>query len=325
MIAFIFPTRASRFVVASGRHSRRRGLWLVALLLVCGSAIASFEQRDVEALALASVHAQVVALDTGETLYAKHADTSAPIASITKLMTALLVLESGADLDEWLTILERDHAAPTNAWSRLRIGSEARRRDLLRIALMSSENLAAHVLGRHHPDGYAAFVEAMNDRALELGMTSSRFVDLTGLSSENRSTAADLARLLAASWKHPLIREYSVTPSFQVRFRNPGYSLPYGNTNRLTRRGSWDVGLSKTGYLDAAGRCLVMVTEIENRPVAVVLLNSFGTHTPLGDAGRIRRWLETGDGGRIAGAALEYERRKVSACCRAQDEVAAEE
>jgi len=313
-----------RPVDARERRSRHPGCWLV-LLMLGGSAGAGFEQRDAEALVLASVHAQVVALDTGETLYAKHAETAAPIASITKLMTALVVLESGADLDEWLPILERDRAAPTNAFSRLRIGSEARRRDLLRIALMSSENLAAHLLGRHHPDGYAAFVQAMNDRALELGMAATRFVDPTGLSSDNASTAADLARLLAESWKHPLIREYSVTPSFQVRFRNPRYSLPYGNTNRLTRRGRWDVELSKTGYLDAAGRCLVMVTEIENRPVAVVLLNSFGTHTPLGDAGRIRRWLETGSGGRIAGLALEYEQRQTAACCRDRDEVAAQE
>lgn len=293
--------------------------------MICGSAGAGFEQRDAAALALASVHAHVVALDTGETLYAKHAETAAPIASITKLMTALVVLESAADLDEWLPILERDRAAPANAWSRLRIGSEAQRRDLLRIALMSSENLAAHLLGRHHPEGYAAFLQAMNERARELGMTATRFVDTTGLSSENTSTAADLTLLLAETWKHPLLREYSVTPSFQVQFRNPGYSLPYGNTNRLTRNGRWDVGLSKTGYLNAAGRCLVMVTEIDSRPVAVVLLNSFGTHTPLGDAGRVRRWLQTGDGGRIAGPALEYERRQVSACCSAEAELAVEE
>lgn len=309
---------------ATERRRRRCACWLVILAL-CGSAGAGVEQRDPAALALASVHAHVVALDTGETLYAKHAQTAAPIASITKLMTALLVLESGADLEEWLPILERDRAAPANAWSRLRIGSEARRRDLLRIALMSSENLASHLLGRHHPEGYAAFVQAMNDRALELGMIATRFVDTTGLSSDNTSTAADLTLLLAESWKHPLIREYSVTPNFQVQFRNPTHSLPYGNTNRLTRNGRWDVELSKTGYLNAAGRCLVMITEIDSRPVAVVLLNSFGTHTPLGDAGRIRRWLETGDGGQIAGAALEYERRQVSACCRAPDEVAAEE
>lgn len=310
----------SRSGLTSG--SRRWVCWL-ALMLCCGTVASSFEQRDAAALALASVHAQVVALDTGETLYAKHAQTSAPIASVTKLMTALLVLESGEDLDEWLPILERDRAAPANAWSRLRIGSEARRRDLLRIALMSSENLAAHLLGRHHPEGYAAFVAAMNERALELGMTDTRFVDPTGLSSDNRSTAADLARLVAESWKHSLIREYSATPSFQVQFRNPRYSLPYGNTNRLTRNGRWSVDLSKTGYLDAAGRCLVMVTEIDSRPVAVVLLNSFGTHTPLGDAGRIRRWLETGDGGRIAGPARDYERQQVLACCRSADDSSA--
>lgn len=292
---------------------KRWGMLGIALLWVLP--VAAFEGRDPARLELASVHAQVLALDSGEILYAKHAETPAPIASITKLMTALVVLESGADLDEWLTILERDRPAPANAWSRLRIGSEARRRDLLRIALMSSENLASHVLGRHHPGGVDGFVADMNTRARELGMVETRFVDTTGLSADNRSSAADLTRLVAAGWDHELIREYSSTPSFHVRFRNPGYSLAYGNTNRLTRNGRWQVGLSKTGYLNAAGRCLVMVTEIDSRPVAVVLLNSFGTHTPLGDAGRVRRWLETGSGGTVAGPAREYERQQAAACC----------
>ena len=290
-----------------------------AVLSAAATAGTSSVAPDPARLTLASVHAQVVALDSGETLYAKHADTPAPIASITKLMTALVVLESGEDVDAWLPILKRDRAAPANAYSRLRIGSEARRRDLLLMALMSSENLAAHLLARHHPGGFDAFVAEMNAKARALGMNATHFVDADGLSSENRSTAADLARLVAAAWEHELIRTYSVTANFQVQFRNPAYSLPYGNTNRLTRNGRWDVGLSKTGYLNDAGRCLVMVTEVESRPIAVVLLNSFGTHTPLGDAGRVRRWLETGDGGRIAGPALEYERQQVAACCRAAD------
>lgn len=293
--------------------------WLGGLLLLTFALPGLALERsspDPARLTLASVHAKVVALDTGETLYAKHADTPAPVASITKLMTALVVLESGEDLDAWLPILERDRPAPANAFSRLRVGSEARRRDLLRIALMSSENLASHVLGRHHPGGFDSFVADMNAKARSLGMTNTRFVDADGLSTDNRATAADLALLLAAAWEHELVREYSVTTDFHVQFRNPRYSLGFGNTNRLTRNGRWDVGLSKTGYLNDAGRCLVMVTELDARPVAVVLLNSFGTHTPLGDAGRIRRWLETGDGGRVAGPALEYERRQVAACCR---------
>lgn len=309
-----------RRTLQRGRSSqpgfRPGGLWLLLLIWTSIAATPVLAQRDPAALQLASVYAQVVDLDSGEVLFAKHAETPAPIASITKLMTALVVLESGADLGAWLPILERDRPAPANAWSRLRIGSEAQRRDLLRIALMSSENLAAHLLARHHPEGYDAFIEAMNKRAVELGMAATRFVDATGLSSDNTATAADLGRLLAAAWEHDLLREYSVTPSFQVQFRNPGYSLPFGNTNRLTRLAHWDVGLSKTGYLNAAGRCLVMVAEIGQRPVAVVLLDSFGTHTPLGDAGRIRRWLTTGESGGVAGPALVYERERVQACCR---------
>ncbi len=286
---------------------------LVGGFLLAASAVAA--ERTAESLKLASVHAQVVRLDSGEALHSKNADVPAPIASITKLMTALVVLDSAADLDEWLVILERDRPAAVNAWSRLRVGSEARRRDLLRIALMSSENLASHVLARHHPGGFDAFVAAMNAKASSLGMTQSRFVDAAGLSADNRATAADLAKLLTAAWEYELVRDYSTTVQHTVNFRSPRYSLGYGNTNRLTRNGRWDVGLSKTGYLDASGRCLVMVTEIDSRPVAVVLLNSFGTHTPLGDAGRVRRWIETGSGGSVAGPALEHERRAVAACC----------
>lgn len=267
-------------------------------------------------LQLASVHAQVTALDSGQVLYSKHAETAAPIASITKLMTAMVVLDSGEPLDEWLSILERDRSAPANAWSRLRVGSEATRRDLLRIVLMSSENLAAHVLGRHHRGGYDAFVAAMNAKAATLGMHRTRFVDSAGLSADNRSTAADLARMLAAAWDYELIRDYSTTTGHTVHFRKPPYRLPYGNTNRLTHSDRWEVGLSKTGYLNEAGRCLVMVAEIDARPVAMVLLNSFGTHTPLGDAGRVRRWLETGNGGAVAGPALEYEQRQAAALQR---------
>jgi serine-type D-Ala-D-Ala endopeptidase (penicillin-binding protein 7) len=233
-----------------------------------------------------------------------------PIASVTKLMSAMVVLDSGAPLDDWLTTVTRAEAAPVNAYSRIRIGSELRRADLLRIMLMASENQAAYVLSHHHPGGREAFVAAMNDKAAELGMHASQFVDASGLAAQNRSTAADLLRLVAAAMDYERIRDYTRTTAFTAQFRNPRYTLAFGNTNLLVHRESWDVALSKTGYLQVAGRCLVMVANIDGRPIAMVLLDSLGTRTPLGDAGRIGRWLRTGQGGSVAVAARDYERHR---------------
>lgn len=261
-------------------------------------------------LNLASVKASIVDLDTGKTLYGKHEDWIAPIASITKLMTALVVLDSGQSLDEWVEIPEPDRNTSKNAYSRIRITSELKRRDLLRIALMSSENLAAYTLGHSYPGGMTAFVTQMNVKAHELGMLDSTFVDASGLSVGNVSTAADLAKLTRAVAKHQLIREYSTTPSFTARFRKPRYVLGYGNTNRLVHSSRWQVELSKTGYITEAGRCLVMVSKMEGHDVAVVLLDALGKNTPLGDAGRVKRWLATGNGGTVAGVALKYEQDK---------------
>lgn len=265
---------------------------------------------DPGALELASVQAAVADLASGELLFAKHSDRQVPIASVTKLMSAVVVLDSGAPLDEWLAIVPRAERAPANAYSRIRIGSELRRADLLRITLMASENQAAYVLSRHHPGGRETFVAAMNDKAAELGMHATRFVDASGLSAENRSTAADLLRLVAAAMDYELIREYTRTTGFTAQFRRPRYTLQYGNTNLLVHRESWDVALSKTGYLRVAGRCLAMVANIDNQPIAMVLLDSLGTRTPLGDAGRIGRWLRTGQGGSVAAAARDYERQR---------------
>ncbi len=265
---------------------------------------------DPARLQLASVQAAVADLASGELLFAKHADRVVPIASVTKLMTALVVLESGVPLDEWLEIVPRARPAPVNAYSRIRVGSQLRRADLLRITLMASENQAAYVLARHHPEGYDAFIAAMNARAASLEMTRTRFVDSTGLSAENRSTAADLLKLLTATLAQPLIREYTGTPGFTAEFRQPRYTLQYGNTNVLVHRDRWDVAVSKTGYLRVAGRCLAMVTQVDGRPVAMVFLDSLGTRTPIGDAGRVARWLRTGDGGAVAAAARDYERQR---------------
>lgn len=261
-------------------------------------------------LHLASVNAMVTDLKSGKPLYRKYADVAVPIASVTKLMTAMVVLDSGEPLDQWLTIVNWDRKQAKNAYSRLRVGAEAKRGELVRIALMSSENLATHVLARHHPGGVDAFVDAMNAKAKALGMHDSRFVDPAGLSPDNKATAADLALMVRAAWDYATIRDYSTGYQHTVTFRNPHHTLPYGNTNPLVASTRWQLDLTKTGYLTEAGRCLVLVADVDDRPVAMVLLNSFGSRSPLGDAGRIRRWLTTGESGQVAGAAAQYEQER---------------
>ncbi|MEQ8858897.1 MAG: D-alanyl-D-alanine endopeptidase [Pseudomonadales bacterium] len=286
---------------------------LIVMACLCCRLSVADDPPDATALQLASVGAAVVDLDTGEMLYRKNADAALPIASVTKLMTAVVVLDSGQPLDQWLGIVDWNRALGKNAYSRMRIGSEAQRGELLRLALMSSENLATNVLAHHHPGGFDAFIDAMNAKAAALGMTRSRFVDPAGLSPENRSSAEDLATLVRAAYGYDEIRSRTTGYQHTARFRNPRYTLPYGNTNPLVASSRWDLELSKTGYLREAGRCLVLVSRIDDRPVAMVLLNSFGTRTPLGDAGRVRRWLTTGQGGTVAGAAARYEREQVKA------------
>lgn len=282
------------------------------MLLMCGIAVsqAHAHNRDGEPVQLASVNAAVAHAGDNELLFDKHANRIVPIASVTKLMTALVVLGSGEPLNEWLEFRERHVPAAANAYTRIRVGSEMRRSDMLRIALMSSENFAAYTLARHHPGGYDGFVRAMNEKAQELGMTRTQFVDPTGLSLENISTASDLVRLANAAARHPQIGDYSTTRYFTGHFRQPRYSLSFGNTNVLVHRDSWGVALSKTGYLSEAGRCLVMVSNMNGEQVVTVLLDSLGTRSPMGDAGRIRRWLDTGAVGKVAAAAKAYEREK---------------
>lgn len=280
--------------------------------LVFGPSAVAAPERDPSQLNLASVSALVAPLGAEEPEFAKRADWIMPIASITKLMTALVVVESEHSLDEWLPILERHYPAPANAFSRIRPKSEATRRNLLHVALMSSENRAAYLLARHHPEGYAAFIEAMNAKAQSLGMEDTQFVDSTGLSDANISTARDLLKLANAAYQHPLIRELTVSPGQWVQFRSPNYGLQFGNTNPLVHNGNWKVSLSKTGYLSTAGRCLLMVAEVDGEPRVVVLLDSLGNRSPIGDAGRIRRWLETGAVSTVAAAARQYEQERVA-------------
>jgi D-alanyl-D-alanine endopeptidase (penicillin-binding protein 7) len=281
---------------------------IVTVLCVPGRAAA----RDADALALASVHAVVAGIG-GAPVYRKYAEHAVPIASLTKLMTAYVVLEADQPLDAWLPVVPREHEPPNNAYSRIRVGSELPRGELLRIMLMASENLAAHTVASHYPGGREGFVAAMNATAGRLGMTRSRFVDPSGLSPENVASAADLATLVQAAYAYDVLRRYTTTSHHAARFRSPRYQLAYGNTNELVGRSRWDVRLSKTGYLSESGRCLATVVVIDGEPMAMVLLDSFGTRSPLGDVGRIKRWLTTGASGSVARAAREYEQRRSSA------------
>ncbi len=225
-------------------------------------------------------------------LYAKNTDAVLPIASITKLMTAIVVLESGVSLDEPIVVTEADLDDIKHTRSRLKVGTALTRSELLRLALMASENRAASALTRAHPAGTAGSVAAMNQKAAELGMEHSRFVDGTGLSTGNVSTAQDLSRLVLAAYGYPLIREFTTSPGFAVTLGN-GRLLQYNNSNRLVKNDGWEIGLSKTGYISEAGRCLVMQSRIASRQVVIVLLDSWGKNTRLGDANRIKKWMES--------------------------------
>ena len=239
--------------------------------------------------------ASALVLDAnGQLIYGKDVDTVRPIASITKLMTAMVVLDAGLDLDERITVTEADRDVVQLTGSRLGYGATLPRREMLLLALMSSENRAAAALGRTYPGGTSRFVEAMNAKAALLGMSRSHFADPAGLHVENQATARDLSRMLAAAQTYPLIREATTTRQLEVRpWRDRG-PLSYVNTNRLLKNENWDIALSKTGYLNESGRCLVMQATIEGEPVSIVLLNSFGKLTPFGDSNRLRKWMLAG-------------------------------
>jgi len=238
--------------------------------------------------------AGVLVLDptTGQTLYSKNADEVTPIASITKLMTAMVVLDAKLALDEALQITNEDIDLLKNTKSRLPIGSHFRRDDLMRLALMASDNRAASALGRNYPGGLPAFVDAMNLKSRELGLTHTRFVDSSGLAPGNVSSAGDLGKLVMAASGYELIREYSTTEAVNVTLPDSKRKLSFVNTNRLVRGSEWQIGLSKTGYISESGMCLVMHAIIANQPVVIVLLDSWGKLTRVADAQRIRKWLE---------------------------------
>jgi serine-type D-Ala-D-Ala endopeptidase (penicillin-binding protein 7) len=243
-------------------------------------------------LDLKSSVALVVDQESGETLFQKNPKAVLPIASITKLMTAIVVLDAGLPLDEMLTVTEADRDTERHSSSRLQVGAQLSRRDMLQLALMASENRAASALGRSYPGGPAVFVAAMNQKARELRMVDSRFADPTGLSGHNVSNARDLATLVRTAYEYPLVREFSTAPGLNVE-TGPRRVVAFRTTNRLVDATDWDIGLQKTGYISEAGRCLVMQATIDGRGVVIVLLDAAGTHYRMADAQRIRAWLRS--------------------------------
>jgi D-alanyl-D-alanine endopeptidase (penicillin-binding protein 7) len=276
-------------VVRSGRHGLRHA---VAVRVEpakpsYGQMIGLHQQAD--SLELKSGVALVLDQDTNEVLFSKNSQAVLPIASLTKLMTAMIVTGAEQPLDETITITDEDIDTEKGSRSRLRVGTQLRRGDMLHLALMSSENRAAHALGRNYPGGLPAFVAAMNQKAHALGMNDTHYVEPTGLSSANQSSARDLATLVKAAHEVPLIRELSTSPEAMVEVGNR--SVQFRNTNGLVKSPEWEIGLQKTGYISEAGRCLVMQAKLAGRHLIMVFLDSAGKYSRIGDAERVRRWI----------------------------------
>lgn len=260
------------------------------LALTIGFAQAD-EAKAHKAVYLRSSSALVLDADTGEVVIDKNADAVTPIASITKLMTAMVILDRGLDLEQRIVLSRDDVDSLKGTRSRLRPGNVLTRDELLLLALMASENRAAAALGRTYPGGIDAFVAAMNAKAASLDMKDSQFVDSTGLSPRNVSSAHDLVKLVRAAHEYSLIRQFSTTDRATVRVS--GRPLSFHNTNGLVRAHRWEVGLSKTGYISEAGRCLVMRVRLASKDLIVVLLDSWGRQSRIGDANRIKKWVES--------------------------------
>jgi D-alanyl-D-alanine endopeptidase (penicillin-binding protein 7) len=277
-------------VVRSGRHGLRHiaaRMRIEPLRPSFGQMIGLHQASD--SLELKSGVALVLDQDTDEVLFSKNPEAVLPIASITKLMTAMVVTDTHQPLDEMITISEEDVDTEKGSRSRLRVGTQLRREEMLHLALMSSENRAAHALGRHFPGGLRAFVAAMNQKARDLGMNDTHYVEPTGLSSRNQSSARDLATLVKAAHEVPLIRELSTSPEYMVEVGNR--PIQFRNTNGLVKSPEWEIGLQKTGYISEAGRCLVMQAKMAGRHLILVFLDSAGKYSRIGDAERVRRWV----------------------------------
>ena len=247
--------------------------------------------KNSKSLKVRSLKAIVVNQNTGEVIYEKKADARASIASLTKLMTAMVVLDSGMDLNKKITLTKADIDRVKRTTSRLPIGAKLSRYELLKAALISSDNRAAFALSRSYPSGRKGFINAMNVKAIQLGMQNSQFRDPTGLDKRNISTAKDLLKLVRAAYQYSVIRELTTTPSESIKIGNKRNSIGFNNTNPLVRKGVWDIGLSKTGFIREAGRCLVLQTVIDGEPIIIVLLNSYGKLTRFADVKRIRTWM----------------------------------
>jgi D-alanyl-D-alanine endopeptidase (penicillin-binding protein 7) len=273
------------------------------------AAQASF-QRDPAQVHLASHSALLVDLQTKEIIYENKPDQVVPIASVTKLMTAMVVLDAKQPMTEDITVDISQTKEMKGVFSRVKLGSSLNRHDMLLIALMSSENRAAASLAHHYPGGYGAFIAAMNAKARALGMSHTRYVEPTGLSEQNVSTARDLSKLLIAARNYPMLSELSTTKEKTVAFTKPNYTLGFHNTDHLLNQKNWDIEITKTGFTDKAGHCLVLVTNMGGRPVAMVILDAFGKYTHFADATRLRTWVETGRSAKAPAVAMQYKAEK---------------
>lgn len=296
-------------------YSRRFKNYAVGILLL-GVFAMPVPATAAAPLNLGSSAALVMDEKSGEVLFGKNADSILPIASITKVMTAMVVLDARLDPNEPLTVTNDDVDWLRGSHSKLAVGVTLTRDEMLKLALMASENRASHALSRHFPGGTPAFVQAMNNKAQALGLQGTRYADPTGLSSTNVSTAEDLGKLVRAAHEYAEIRDYSTMTNFNVTAN--GRPLAFRNTNALVMSPDWEIGLSKTGFINEAGRCLVMQTKLAGRAVVIVLLDSWGRYTRTADAARIRKWMEVAAGYVSPKAAASAAKPKVTRTARAK-------
>jgi serine-type D-Ala-D-Ala endopeptidase (penicillin-binding protein 7) len=280
------PLRPSKVT----EYQAARPFRVLAALVLAGACTWLSAAHSFQRLALHSAAVVVQDQRTGEMLFQKHTEEVLPIASLTKLMSAMVVLDSQVDLNEFITILEEDKDMLRHSKSRLPVGTRLTRGDALMLALMASENRAAHALGRTFPGGMGAFVAGMNAKARAMGLTETRFEDPAGLSSGNVSCAREVARVVDLAHHYTLIRAFSTRSAAEIQGLR--HSIAFHNTNMLLASSRWRIGLSKTGFIEESGQCLVMQAQLAQRPVLIVLLDANGRHSRFDDANRIRQWME---------------------------------